>query len=83
MKEAVLKIIEDLYNEKANSTVRPVLVLDIELHNRIKTEVVSIIRELWKEKKVDVGRTANHNFVEIRTLESPRRNRKIILHEIK
>ncbi|MGD2113405.1 MAG: hypothetical protein PVG07_00020 [Acidobacteriota bacterium] len=81
MKEQVLKIIEELSAQKRNAKKFPVLVLDHELNKEIKRRVLKALRELFKEEKVDFGRTVNYNFVEIRQPDAPKRNRKVILHE--
>ena len=82
MKEAILKIIEEESAKKREKGLFPVVVLDVELHKAIKKKTLESLRELWKEGKIDTGRTINHNFVEIRKPDSPRRNRKIVLHQI-
>lgn len=80
MKEIVLKIIQDLHDQKKLEKKEPLIVLDQELHNAIKKEVLDVIRELYKEKKIDLGKTINNNYIKIRTKDTPPRRRKAELH---
>lgn len=81
MKDFIYELIERLSKEKEEARKHPVIVLDKELQKEVKKEVLNVLRELRKEKKVDFGRTINNNFVEIRKPDAPPRNRKVILHE--
>lgn len=79
MKEKIFKIIQDLTEKKILSKKAPVLILDQELQAAVTEEVLECIRELWKEKKIDLGKTINNNYIKIREPNSPPR-RKVHLH---
>lgn len=81
MKETVLKVIQDLTNQKIELKQEPLLILDQELQKSIKKEVLDVLRELWKEKKIDLGKTINNNYVKLRDENSPPRRRKTELHK--
>lgn len=80
MKEIILKIIQDLTEKKILSKKAPVLILDQELQAAVKEEVLECIRELWKEKKIDLGKTINNNYIKIREPDAPARKGKVNLH---
>lgn len=83
MKEEVIKIIEEISAKKREARKFPEFVLEMELRKAIKERVLDVLRELYKEEKVDFGRTLNDNFVEIRKPDAPKRNRKVMLHTIR
>ena len=82
MKEIILEIIEEISAQKTTEKKTPVIVLDSELRKAIEKRAIESIRQLYRDNEIDVGRTINNNFIELRTPDSPRRNRKAILHKI-
>ena len=65
MREEILKIIKEIIKEKRDAKRFPAIALDVELSQAIRAETLKILRSLWKDEVIDIGRTLNHNFVEI------------------
>lgn len=78
MKEIVLQCLQALIKSKKDKNQMPSYILDVELRNSITEIVYQAIRELWKEKKIQVGRTINNNYIEIVTKENKNKQKQII-----
>lgn len=81
LEEIIIESVSEISSEKKAQGKEPCLVLDTELHQSIKKKVLETIRKLWKEQKIDVGRTINNNYIILRDENSPPRTRKVILHQ--
>lgn len=81
MEEEVLAIIEKIIAEKRESKKHPLIALDIELEKAIRKEVLNILRDLFKKKKIIFGRTVSHNFTELFDKDNIRRT--TALHPIR
>ena len=83
MKNEIINIIDEIIELKTKAKKHPVIISDNELHTAIKKRVLNILRELWKDEKIDFGRSINNNYIQIRNSDSPpRRNEKQLLHKI-
>lgn len=83
MKEIVLRAIQKIHDQKVIQKKEPLLILDQELQEEITHLVQDSIRQLYKEKKIDIGRTINNNYIKIRTKKTPPRKRKAQIHPLK
>jgi len=81
MKEIVLEVLQELTDSKKTVNKSPSFVLDMELHQAITERVKQALRELYKTKHVQVGRTINNNYMELINGDTPRHRNQ--LHEIK
>lgn len=65
MKQIVFEVLQTITQRKKDAKQYPDFVLDIELKKEITERAEKALRELWKERKLKVGRTVNHNYIEL------------------
>lgn len=82
MKEEILAIIEQIVSEKQNAKIEPAVALDIEIKAAVREKVLQALRSLYKEGKLDFGRTLNHNFAKAITNKYQYRWHIVKLHKI-
>ena len=65
MKQIVFEVLQTITQRKKDAKQYPDFVLDIELKKVITERTEKALRELWRERKLQVGRTVNHNYIEL------------------
>ncbi|MCZ4693896.1 hypothetical protein DWB61_03695 [Ancylomarina euxinus] len=65
MEQIVLDVLEGLTNKKRIAGQSPDFVLDNEFKAEITQIIKEVLRKLWKEKRIKLGRTINNNFIEL------------------
>ena len=65
MEQIVLDVLEGLTNKKRIAGQSPDFVLDMEFKAEITQIIKEVLKKLWKEKRIKLGRTINNNFIEL------------------
>lgn len=64
-KEIVLGLIKKLQKEKEDKRIEPTHVLDVELLNTVTSKVRDCLNDLYKEGRIKVTKTINHNAISV------------------
>lgn len=64
-KETVLGLIMKLQKEKEDKRIEPTHILDVELLNTVTSEVRDYLNDLYKEGRIKVTKTINHNAISV------------------
>jgi hypothetical protein len=64
-KEIVLGLIMKLQKEKEDKRIEPTHVLDVELLNTVTSKVRDCLNDLYKEGRIKVTKTINHNAISV------------------
>lgn len=64
-KEIVLGLIKKLQKEKKDKRIEPTHVLDVELLNTVTSKVRDCLNDLYKEGRIKVTKTINHNAISV------------------
>lgn len=64
-KEIVLGLIKKLQKEKEDKRIEPTHVLDAELLNTVTSKVRDCLNDLYKEGRIKVTKTINHNAISV------------------
>lgn len=64
-KETVLGLIKKLQKEKEDKRIEPTHVLDVELLNTVTSKVRDCLNDLYKEGRIKVTKTINHNAISV------------------
>lgn len=64
-KETVLGLIKKLQKEKEDKRIEPTHVLDVELLTTVTSKVRDCLNDLYKEGRIKVTKTINHNAISV------------------
>lgn len=64
-KETVLGLIKKLQKGKEDKRIEPTHVLDVELLNTVTSKVRDCLNDLYKEGRIKVTKTINHNAISV------------------
>ncbi len=82
MKQIVLESLQAITKAKQTQNKSPDFVLDKELSQAITEKAKQALRELYKERKINLGRTVNNNFIELNNEPEKPRTKQTIIHRI-
>ena len=64
-KEYILEMIKKLQKEKKEKRIEPAHIIDIELLNLVVSEARDCLNDLYKEGRIKVTKTINHNAISV------------------
>ncbi|MCT4644815.1 MAG: hypothetical protein N4A74_07505 [Carboxylicivirga sp.] len=82
MEKEIIEALETISQRKKENKTTPTFALDVELRDEIDKRVKEHLRQLWRDNKIRVGRTLNHNFIELKSKDSPPNKSTQIVHPI-
>jgi ATP-dependent Lon protease len=78
MKKIIMEVLQTITQNKKDAKQFPDFVIETELRKEITERTKEALRELWRERKINVGRTINHNYIELITDPKQARKQSII-----
>ncbi len=65
MKDYILSLINQMIEEKQNNNIFPTHVITNDLYKRIMENAKNTLNQLYKEDKIQVGKTVNDTYITI------------------
>lgn len=78
MKKIIMEVLQTITQNKKDAKQFPDFVIETEFRKEITKRTKEALRELWREQKINVGRTINHNYIELITDPKKARKQSII-----